>query len=73
MSRLAQEGTTVILVTHHVEEILPDTKQVALIRDGRIDFVGPPAAALMASRLSALFAAPLSVERDGAYFHVRMK
>lgn len=73
MSRLAQEGTTVILVTHHVEEILPDTRQVALIRNGRIDFTGPPSEALTASRLSSLFDAPLTVERAGEYFHVRMQ
>ena len=73
MNRLAQEGTTVILVTHHVEEILPDTRQVALIRSGRIDFTGPPSEALTASRLSLLFDAPLTVERAGEYFHVRMK
>ena len=73
MNRLAQEGTTVILVTHHVEEILPDTKQVALIRDGRIEFTGPPAEALTAQRLSSLFDAPLTVERAGEYFHVRMR
>jgi iron complex transport system ATP-binding protein len=72
MGRLAREGTTVILVTHHVEEILPETKQVALLRDGRISFAGPPGAALTSERLSALFGAPLAVERAGAYFHVRM-
>ena len=73
MNRLAQEGTTVILVTHHVEEILPDTKQVALIRGGRIEFTGPPADALTAERLSLLFDARLTVERAGEYFHVRMR
>ena len=73
MNRVAQEGTTVILVTHHVEEILPDTQQVALIRDGRIEFTGPPAEALTAPRLSSLFDASLTVDRAGQYFHVRMK
>jgi iron complex transport system ATP-binding protein len=73
MNRLSQEGTTVILVTHHVEEILPDTRQVALIRCGRIDFTGPPSEALTAARLSSLFDVPLTVERAGEYFHVRMK
>jgi iron complex transport system ATP-binding protein len=72
MGRLAQQGTTVILVTHHVEEILPETKQVALLRDGRMAFAGPPASALTAERLSELFGAPVTVDRAGAFFHVRM-
>jgi iron complex transport system ATP-binding protein len=72
MGRLAQQGTTVILVTHHVEEILPETKQVALLRDGRIAFAGPPEVALTADRLSALFGAPLTVDRSGSYYHLRI-
>ena len=72
VSRLAQQGTTVVLVTHHVEEIIPDTRTVVLLRDGRVTFAGPPEDALTAPRLSALFGAPLTVERSGGYFHVRM-
>ena len=72
MGRLARSGTTVVLVTHHVEEILPETKQVALLREGRIVFTGTPEAGLTADRLTALFGAPVTVERAGAYFHVRM-
>jgi iron complex transport system ATP-binding protein len=72
MGRLAREGTTVVLVTHHVEEILPETEQVALLREGRLAFVGPPASALTAGRLSALFGAPVTVDRSDAYFHVRL-
>jgi ABC-type molybdenum transport system ATPase subunit/photorepair protein PhrA len=72
MSRLADAGTTVVLVTHHVEEILPATQQVALLQSGRIVYTGPPAEALTAQRLSSLFEAPITVERSGRYFHVRM-
>lgn len=70
---LARDGTTIILVTHHVEEIIPEIQKVVLIRDGRIDFEGPPAAALTSSRLSLLLGAPVSVEQSGGYFHVRLR
>jgi iron complex transport system ATP-binding protein len=73
MGRLARQGTTVVLVTHHVEEILPETKQVVLLRHGRVDFAGPPEDALTGGRLSTLFGAPVSVERAGSYYHVRMR
>ena len=70
---LARDGTTVILVTHHVEEIIPEMQKVVLIREGRIAFDGPPAAALTSSRLSGLLGAPVSVEQSGGYFHVRLQ
>jgi iron complex transport system ATP-binding protein len=73
VSRLARQGTTVILVTHHVEEIIPNTRTVVLLRAGRVAFAGPPDQALTAARLSDLFGAPLSVERSGDYFHVRIQ
>ena len=72
VGRLAREGTTVILVTHHVEEIIPDTRQVVLLRAGRVMFAGPSEEALTAPRLSELFGAPLTVERSGGYYHVRL-
>jgi iron complex transport system ATP-binding protein len=73
VSRLARHGTTVILVTHHVEEIVPDTKKVVLLRAGTVAFAGSREEAITAPRLSALFGAPLDVERSGDYFHVRLR
>ena len=73
VSSLARQGTTVILVTHHVEEIIPDTRQVILLREGRVAFAGPCEAALTAPRLSSLFGASLTVERDAGYYHVRLR
>ena len=72
MARLAVQGTTVVIVTHHVEEVFPAMRQVALLADGRIVFAGTPRDALTASRLSGLFGAPVTVERANGYFHVRM-
>lgn len=71
MARLANQGTTVVLVTHHVEEIFPGMQQVVLIGSGRVVFAGTPAEALTAPRLSALFGGPVTVDHSGGYFHVR--
>ena len=73
VNHLAGAGTTVILVTHHVEEIFPEMRTVVLLRDGRIDFAGPPGEALTADRLTAVFGAPVTVEQGGGYFHARMR
>jgi iron complex transport system ATP-binding protein len=69
---LARQGTTTIIVTHHVEEIVPEIERVVLLRHGRIAFDGPPAAALSAERLEHVFGAPVVVTRSAGYFHVRL-
>src|SRR5215208_6693100 len=70
--RLAREGTTLLLVTHHVDEIIPENGRVVLLRDGRIAFDGPPSAALTAERLHDVFGGRVAVERSGGYYHVRV-
>jgi iron complex transport system ATP-binding protein len=73
VSRLAQQGTTVILVTHHVEEIIPETQTVVLLRGGAVAFAGPPEEALTSARLSRLFGAGLVIERRGGAYRVRLR
>jgi iron complex transport system ATP-binding protein len=70
--RLMREGTTLILITHHVDEIVPETRRVVLLREGQVAYDGPPAEALTAARLSRVFDANLTVERAGDYYHVRV-
>ena len=66
--RQLADDTTILLVTHHVEEILPEMQRVVLLRDGRVDFDGPKAEALTPARLAAAFGSPIEVdERDGWY------
>lgn len=71
--RLAAEGTTVILVTHHIEEIIPEIGRVVLLRDGRIAFDGPTADALTPARLADVFGGPVAVEQRGGYYVVNVK
>jgi ABC-type sugar transport system ATPase subunit len=40
MRRLAREGTGLVLVTHHLGDILPEIERVILMRDGRIVGMG---------------------------------
>ncbi len=68
LRRLAQSGTTVLLVTHHVEEILPDINRVILLRSGAVFFDGPKAEALASARLSDLYDARVTVTQTGDYF-----
>ena len=70
---IAREGTTILLVTHHVDEIIPEIARVILLRRGRIAADGAKAAVLTGARLSGAFDAPLTVEEAGGYFHVRVR
>ncbi len=65
--RLARSGTTVVLVTHHVEEIFPEVRRVLLLSGGRLQADGPPAQVLTGASLSALFGVSLEVVERGGY------
>jgi iron complex transport system ATP-binding protein len=69
---VAREGTTVILITHHVEEIIPEIGRVLLLDRGRIAAAGAKAEMLAGDRLSEIFGArvDVSVDADG-YFTAR--
>jgi len=68
LRELARSGTTLLLVTHHVEEILPEIGQVVLLRDGRVFRQGSKADTLTDATLSEAFAMPLRVSRHGDYY-----
>ena len=69
--RLAVAGTTIVLITHHIEEIFPEIARVVLLRDGRILSDGPRATTLTSRRLSAVFAHPVIVEASDGYYYAR--
>jgi iron complex transport system ATP-binding protein len=54
---------TVIMVTHHVEELSPRTDQVVLIRSGRLAAVGRPDAVITPERLTDVFGCKVFVQK----------
>ena len=70
LRELAQNGLGVLLVTHHVSEIIPEIARVVMLRGGRILADGSKREILTAERLRELFGVNVRlVEQDG-YFHV---
>jgi iron complex transport system ATP-binding protein len=69
LRRLAQEGTGLVLVTHHLGDILPEIERVILMRSGRIVGDGPREELLTESRLSELFRTPVRIGRDEEWLH----
>ncbi|MEL1265823.1 ABC transporter ATP-binding protein [Pseudoxanthomonas putridarboris] len=68
MRGLAQRGITLVLVTHHIEEIIPEIDRVLLLRDGTVYADGDRAATLTETHLSHAFGGPVQVRRDGDYY-----
>jgi iron complex transport system ATP-binding protein len=68
---IVRSGTTLVLITHHSEEIVPEVERVILLKEGRIVADGPKASVLTGDRLSALFGLPIAVDQAGGYFYAR--
>jgi iron complex transport system ATP-binding protein len=70
MRRLARAGIGIILVTHHLPDIIPEIDRIILMRAGRIIADGPKTEILNPDALSHLFGVKVELtERDG-YYHV---
>jgi iron complex transport system ATP-binding protein len=68
LRKLAQQGTGILLITHHIADILPEIDRILLMREGRIVADGPKAELLTAPNLSNLFKTEVTItERDGFY------
>lgn len=65
MRRLARHGVTLVLVTHHIEEIVPEIGRVILMREGRVLVDGAREQVLTAAHLTAAYGAPVTLARQG--------
>ena len=70
LERLASTALApnLILVTHHVEEILPCFGQTIILRAGSVLYAGPTTHGVTSAQLSAAFDFPLHVRRRGGRY-----
>ena len=66
---IARSGMSVLLVTHHLPDIIPEIERVILIKRGRVVQDGPKDEVLRSDTLSDLFGIPIEVGRRGDYYH----
>jgi iron complex transport system ATP-binding protein len=66
---LARQGTGLVLVTHHLGDILPEIERVILMRAGRIVGDGPREELLTEKILSDLFRTPVRIGHDEEWLH----
>ncbi len=70
MRKLARAGIGIILVTHHLADIIPEIDRVILLREGRIVADGRKPDVLTAAALADLFGLPVDLARRGGYYHL---
>src|ERR1700756_1431905 len=68
MRTLARSGLGILLVTHHVSEIIPEIERVVLLREGRIVADASKQQMLTSERLSSLFRADIQIARRDGYY-----
>jgi iron complex transport system ATP-binding protein len=60
---------TIVMITHHIEELPSATSDVLLLGDGRAAAQGPPQEVLSERTLSAVYGCQVNVQsREGRYF-----
>jgi len=69
LRRLAQQGTGILLITHHIADIPPEIDRILMMKDGRIIADGPKADLLTAPRLSNLFKTEVHLTHKDGFHH----
>ena len=69
VSKIAAAGKSVILVTHDLEDIVPEIHRAVLLKEGRIFADGNIEDILTAEKLTELFGIPVEVGKDKGYYH----
>lgn len=70
LQKLCREGTTLLLITHRIDAILPEIERVVFIKKGKIINDGPAGELLRDNPLSDLYETPLSVVHHQGFHQV---
>ena len=66
LRQLARRGTSILLITHHVGDILPEMRRILLMKQGAVVEDGLRERVLTSANLSRLFGLPVALaEKDG--------
>jgi iron complex transport system ATP-binding protein len=70
LRKIAQSGTSIVLVTHHLPDIIPEIRRVILLKGGQVLRDGSKQQVLTSAGLSDLFHTPAEVVERGGYYQV---
>ena len=69
MSRLAASGLGIVLVTHHLSDIIPEIERVVFMKQGRIVEDGSKKQLITAAKLEKLFGVKVELTKREGCFH----
>ena len=72
IQELSLEGFSIVLTTHHPEQAVFLGGRAILLREGQVFAQGHKDAVLHSETLSAQYAAPIRVRRNGGYYHAEL-
>jgi iron complex transport system ATP-binding protein len=70
LRKLAQASTGILMVTHHLPDIIPEIDRVILLRAGRVFADGRKSELLNTERLTELFGFPVELARRDGHYHL---
>ena len=70
LRKVVAKGTSVILVTHHLPDILPEITRVVMLRKGKVFADGPKEKMLVPAKLTKLFRTPVDIVAKDGYFNM---
>ncbi len=70
MRALAQSEIGIVLVTHHLSDVIPEIDRVVLMRNGKIQADGRKRDLLEQEQISRLFGIRVAITRSDGYYHL---
>jgi iron complex transport system ATP-binding protein len=70
MTKLCHQGTTLLVITHRIDTIIPEMSRILFVQQGRLVADGTPKQLLLDHKLSDLFDTPLRVLEHKEYKQV---
>jgi iron complex transport system ATP-binding protein len=70
LRKLVRSGTRLVLVTHHLHDIIPEIRRVILLRHGQVFADGPKEQVLTPEVLAAMFGVQIELIERRGYYHV---
>jgi len=70
MRSLARQGIGILLVTHHISDIIPEIDRIIFLREGQILADGNKSELLTEKRLADLFGVAVKIVRQDGFFHL---
>ncbi|MDD1704208.1 MAG: ATP-binding cassette domain-containing protein [Methanoregula sp.] len=69
LRKIARSGTGIILVTHTLQDIIPEITRVILVKDGRFVLDGQKEDVLTDKKMGELFSIPATIRRECGYYY----